>query len=98
MLGQRFLDISQALTNTLYGTTTSTARWKRCIGNVQAGTFVYATGRLYVAENFPATAKAKVQTFKYWYLKGKVHVGDYSQKNINLKTDLVTSIGELLIV
>ncbi|XP_071805807.1 neprilysin-1-like [Asterias amurensis] len=59
LLGQRFLDISQALINTLYGTTTSTARWKRCIGNVQAGTFVYATGRLYVAENFPATAKAK---------------------------------------
>ena len=31
--------------------------------------------------------------------KGKVHVGNYSkQANINLKTDLVTSIGELLVV
>ena len=39
-----------------------------------------------------------LQVFLLYLIKGRYTFGYYSKQNINLKTDLVTSIGELLIV
>ncbi|XP_022096999.1 membrane metallo-endopeptidase-like 1 isoform X2 [Acanthaster planci] len=57
-LGQTFIDIYQRYLNVLRGTSTTSARWKRCVneGNIVSE---FAIGRMYVEENFPAVAKEK---------------------------------------
>ena len=58
-LGQTFIDIRQKYINVIRGTSASSARWQRCV-NEDNSLLEFATGRLYVEENFPANAKEKV--------------------------------------
>ncbi|XP_033642229.1 neprilysin-1-like isoform X1 [Asterias rubens] len=57
-LGQTFIDIRQKYINVIRGTSASSARWQRCV-NEDNSLLEFATGRLYVEENFPANAKEK---------------------------------------
>ncbi|XP_038076772.1 neprilysin-1-like isoform X2 [Patiria miniata] len=57
-LGQIFIDIRQRYLNVLLGTSSTPARWKRCV--IEANNVLeFATGRMYVEEYFPAIAKEK---------------------------------------
>ena len=58
-LGQAFIDIRQKYLNVLMGTSSTSARWKRCVDESN-DVLEFATGRMYVEENFPAIAKEKV--------------------------------------
>ncbi len=57
-LGQTFIDIRQKYINVISGTSATSARWQRCV-NEDNDVLEFATGRLYVEENFPANAKEK---------------------------------------
>ncbi|XP_022096957.1 membrane metallo-endopeptidase-like 1 [Acanthaster planci] len=58
-LGDKFLDIQQEFSSVLSGTSARSARWKRCIGEVQASVMELAMGRMYVDQYFPEEARQK---------------------------------------
>ncbi|XP_038076776.1 membrane metallo-endopeptidase-like 1 [Patiria miniata] len=61
-LGDKFLDIEQEFGNVLSGTSARSARWRRCIGEVQSSIMEFAMGRMYVDLHFPE--EARLQTIE----------------------------------
>ncbi|XP_072047613.1 endothelin-converting enzyme homolog [Amphiura filiformis] len=60
-LSKRFRDAKQEYYKVLYGTTTVPPRWRDCVDDSN-GVFGFATGRMYVEENFDAKSKANIES------------------------------------
>ncbi len=59
-LSQKFRDAQQDYYKVLDGTTTVPPRWRDCVDDVNS-VFGFATGRMYIEENFDAKSKANVR-------------------------------------
>ena len=58
-LSQRFRDAQQVYYNILYGTSSVSARWRDCVDYVN-DVLEFASGRMYVIENFGGDSKKNV--------------------------------------
>ncbi len=58
-LSQRFRDAQQAYYSVLYGTSSVSARWRDCVDYVNDA-LEFASGRMYVVENFAGDSKESV--------------------------------------
>ncbi|XP_072174793.1 neprilysin-1-like [Diadema setosum] len=55
-LGKKFQDVNDDFRAVLYGVTSDDARWRRCVDDIN-GAMIFATGRMYVRENFAGESK-----------------------------------------
>ena len=58
-MSKRFRDVKQAYYQVLFGAQKEEEKWRTCVSYV-ARAFKFATGRMYVEENFAGASKANV--------------------------------------
>lgn len=58
-MSKRFRDVRQAYVLAMLGVQKEQEKWRTCVSYV-ANAFKFASGRMYVEENFPGASKANV--------------------------------------
>ena len=76
-LSRRFRDAQQDYNNILFGTTTVTARWRFCVDYINEA-MMFATGRLYVPEQFGGDSKKNVSNINSSKLMNSSFVNFYA--------------------